>query len=201
MLKSMRLRPLKTLSVVFTILTIILVFPATIILASWNSLPDSKLYSVKRKLEKLALNILPPSTLEMQLRFKLLDRRVIEANSVIIQKGFDNPFKEIVGEAKSAQLAIVELSPDLQSQAALQLIAELYQITSELENILLAVETEISKPTNLATQSELKQAQDLITFIKETQIEIEVIITSLKQPSSPIDTDTNANNDNEVKKD
>lgn len=131
----MRFRPLKTISLSFTAIIIILAFPAFAILASWNSIPDSTLYPVKRGLEKAALALLPNSVLEMGLRYRLIDRRLHEAKTALIRQHSDQAFTNIVAEAKSAQVAIQNLNPEIKSEARGQLIEKLTQTTVQISEI------------------------------------------------------------------
>jgi hypothetical protein len=97
-------------------------------------LPGNPLYPVKRNLEKIALALIPDSFFEMQLRFKLLDRRANEANAAFIQQATGNQaLDEIVAEAKSAQLALTRLNPQTQAQAVNELVNKLNQTNLKLE--------------------------------------------------------------------
>jgi len=132
----MILRFSKIFNYIITAVIIFLAFPATAILASWNSLPGSFMYPIKRNLEKTALALLPDSVLEMQLRFKLLDRRSNEASLAIIQQPSNNkPLEEIVAEAKNAQIIAMKLQPKAKQQTSTQLIKKLNQTSSQLDNL------------------------------------------------------------------
>jgi len=133
----MRFRPLKTLSTTFTVIILILVFPAAAILASWNSIPGSTLYPIKRGLEKTALALLPNSFYESQFRLKLIDRRTTETTASIV-KGPNNSqaLTELLAEARAAQFATTSLKqPQQRSEATQQLIAKLTTTNQTLEQI------------------------------------------------------------------
>jgi len=133
----MRFRPLKTLSTTFTIIILLLVFPAAAILASWNSIPGSTLYPIKRGLEKTALALLPNSFYEAQLRLKLIDRRTAETTASLV-KGPNNTqaLSELLAEARAAQFATTSLKQSQQrSEATQQLITKLTTTNQTLEQI------------------------------------------------------------------
>lgn len=125
----------KTLNSFLSALMVILALPTTAILASWNSIPGSGLYPIKRGLEKIALKLLPASVLEIEFRNKLIDRRFSEANSVLIQQSSTRGLPEIVAEAKSAQIALSKLSPQAKTQATPQLIQQLNSTNQKLETV------------------------------------------------------------------
>jgi len=197
-------RPSKIINSIITAIIIILAFPVTAILASWNSLPGSTLYPVKRNLEKAALTLLPDSVLEMQLRFKLLDRRSNEANLAIIQHPSNNkPLEEIVAEAKNAQIITMKLQSETQQQTSTQLIEKLNQTSSKLDNLKQTVsqnqpQTQISttpSQTSPTTHSQTSPTtpippdtqDDIIDAIDQTQDDLDDIIDDLQdnlnQPS------------------
>ena len=133
----MRFRPLKTLSTSFTVIIIILALPAAAILASWNSIPGSILYPVKRGLEKTALTLLPNSFYEIQLRLKFIDRRTAETTASLVKAPNDTQvLSELLAEAKAAQFATTSLEqPQQRSEATQQLITKLTATNQTLEQI------------------------------------------------------------------
>jgi len=143
----MRFRPLKTLSTSFTAIIIILAFPAAAILASWNSIPGSILYPVKTGLEKAALALLPNSVLEMGLRFKLIDRRLEEAQVALIQQGSGRAFQNIVTEAKAAQIALEDLNPQEKTQTRQLLIEKLTETSGEISQTATTITTSSTTST------------------------------------------------------
>ncbi len=174
----MRLRPVKTISITFTAIIIFLAFPSVAILASWNSIPGSPLYPVKRGLEKIALAVLPNSLLEMNLRFKLLDRRTNEASLTIIQQSSERPLSEILTEAKNAKLALNNLNPHSQKKARTNFIAQLNQTNQKLEQI----KTTVAPPSSPNTNTPPTQQEESIEEeIEETQEELEEIIRELEE--------------------
>jgi len=212
----MILRSTKIFNYIITAVIVLLAFPATAILASWNSLPSSTLYPVKRNLEKTALALLPDSALEMQLRFKLLDRRSHEANIAIIQQPSDDrPLEEIIFEAKDAQTIIMKLPPETKQQTSTQLIQKLNP--SQLDNLKKTVDqsyvqnssfhsqtqTQAQTLTQTQTQSQSQSQtspttpippetqQNLIVSIELTQEQINEIINNLQQQITPPPTQPN----------
>jgi hypothetical protein len=143
----MRFRPFKALSTSFTAIIIILAFPAAAILASWNSIPGSILYPVKTGLEKAALALLPNSVLEMGLRFKLIDRRLEEAQVALIQQGSGRAFQNIVTEAKAAQLALEDLNPQEKTQTRQLLIEKLTETSGEISQTATTIATSSTTST------------------------------------------------------
>lgn len=168
----MRFRPLKTISLSFTAFIIILAFPAFAILASWNSIPNSTLYPVKRGLEKAALALLPNSVLEMGLRYRLIDRRLNEAKTALIRQHSDQAFINIVTEAKSAQVAIQNLNPEIKGESRGQLIEKLTQTTVQISEI--STIAYIPPPTT-------SPPQDSVTPPQKTPF----TIPSVPQPEQP----------------
>lgn len=133
----MRFRPLKTLSTTFTVIILILLLPVAAILASWNSIPGSTLYPVKRGLEKTALALLPNSFYEAQLRLKLIDRRTTETVTSLVKAPNNNQaLIELLAEARAAQFATTSLEqPQQRSEATQQLITKLTATNQTLEQI------------------------------------------------------------------
>jgi len=167
----MRFRPLKTISLSFTTFIIILAFPAFAILASWNSIPNSTLYPVKRGLEKAALALLPNSVLEMGLRYRLIDRRLHEAETALIRQHSDQAFTNIVAEAKSAQVALQNLNPEIKGEARGQLIEKLTLTTVQISEI---------STTAYISPSTISPSQDSVTPQKTPST-----IPSALQPEQP----------------
>ena len=92
----------KIASLSLSLAIILLTFPATAILASWNSQPDSLLYPIKRGLEKTAIALTPESLLKTKLHFAFLDRRATEASVALIQQSSNQQvLDDIVTEAKA----------------------------------------------------------------------------------------------------
>lgn len=190
-------KPIKVISATFTAIIIFLSLPATVILASWNSLPGSPLYPVKRGLEKTALALLPNNFFEVQLRLKLIDRRTQEVASPLIQAANQNQaFSEIVTEAQAAQLAAANLKPEQQVQATAKLITTLNQVNQSLEEIKTTSPTTPSPAAVTPTQSSpspqtqpttttqtATQSTSTSTNVTQTQTAIQAIITELE--SSP----------------
>lgn len=184
-------KPIKVISATFTAIIIFLSLPATVILASWNSLPGSPLYPVKRGLEKTALALLPNNFFEVQLRLKLIDRRTQEVASPLIQAANQNQaFSEIVTEAQAAQLVAANLKPEQQVQATAKLITTLNQVNQSLEEIKTTSPTTIpitpspspqTQPTT--TTQTATQSTSTSTNVTQTQTAIQTIITELE--SSP----------------
>jgi len=126
----------KIISRSFTILVIILAFPATAIMASWNTIPGDFLYPVKRGLEKTALILMPNQSLESELRLKLLDRRTTEvADSITRSPGNTQSLNELVAEAQAAENNTTELEPEQKTQTTAKLITKLTQTSQELESV------------------------------------------------------------------
>jgi hypothetical protein len=205
----MRLKRKKAFNLLFSVFIAILALPTSAILASWNSLPGSTLYPVKRNLEKLALALLPDSFFEMQLRFKLLDRRLNEANVALIQQAAgDEALNQIVAEAKSAQLALANLTPEARQQAIPELINKLDQTNQTLEQVKITIaQAQTSSPTESTPTSSPTTAEspdqtqpsspspspsplpadnDISEPIDDTQEEIEEIIKELESQAESL---------------
>ena len=131
----MKLSRQKIINISFTIIVLFLALPTTAILASWNSLPGSTLYPVKRGLEKTALFLLPNSLLEMDFRLKLLDRRFNEALPTLFDDHSDQNLKAIVEEARMMELAFEDLAPKTQVRAQIKVVSKLKQTSQKLEQV------------------------------------------------------------------
>ena len=125
----------KIASLSLSLAIILLTFPATAILASWNSQPDSLLYPIKRGLEKTAIALTPESLLKTKLHFAFLDRRATEASVALIQQSSNQQvLDDIVTEAKAAQTSTIKLkSPDQKISASLELIKKVNQVSEKLD--------------------------------------------------------------------
>lgn len=175
----MHFRPLKSISTFFTVFIIILSFPATAIMASWNSIPGSILYPAKRGLEKVALALVPNSFFESELRLKLLDRRTTEVvNSIIKSPGNTESLNELIAEAQAAEFVTVELDPKQRAQATTRLIHKLTQTSQQLETV------KNNLPNPPASDLPDDQPKPFQDKIEDTQDEIEEIIEELEEFAS-----------------
>ena len=118
----------------------VLSIPTFLIMVSWNSLPGSGLYPVKRGLEKVALALVTPSMqATAKLRARLIDRRFAEANSLFIQSSQTLGFIEFDDEVLSAKEDILKKAQDENSdervveQEINDLLAKLEKYNLELE--------------------------------------------------------------------
>lgn len=193
----------KTLNFFLSALMVILAFPTTAILASWNSMPGSGLYPVKRGLERIALKLLPASVLEIEFRNKLIDRRFSEANSALIQESSTRGLPEIVAEAKSAQIALTKLSPQEKTQATQKLVRQLNSTSQKLETVKTTVT--VAPSAAPATQVPTTQVPSPLptpptpapanpaSEITQTQEELKIVIDNIENnltPTEPVSEDS-----------
>jgi len=182
-------RPKKTASIIFTGIIIFLALPATAILASWNALPYSFLYPVKRGLEKTALALVPQSFLESELRIKLIDRRTQEATAVLIETPHDTQALDaLLAEAQAAQYNTVQLQSTQKQKASRNLVNSLKKTNQQLETTKQTIidSTTVVYKTEIIYQTTSKE-------IENTQEEIEEIIEKVEQ-----ETITGAEYDNSI---
>jgi len=160
-----------TLRQIINIVTLTLAFlllaPAGLILASWNSLPGDSLYSTKRTLETIALAVLSPSyQTQTSLSTKLISRRLQEADATIDKKSSSEGLDQL-----KAQLALVQgqiqqaPTPEVKQQVTQKLVTTLVQTQAQLET---------KKQTLVA-------ALPTTTIIRETTkiIEVPIYITPI----------------------
>jgi hypothetical protein len=107
---------------------------------TWNTLPGSGLYPVKRGLEKIALALVTPSMeVTAQLRARLIDRRFEEANTLLVQSSQTQGFTEFDSEVESAKTDILKKAQDENSDERIveqeinDLLAKLEKYNLELE--------------------------------------------------------------------
>lgn len=162
-------------------LALLLLAPAGLILASWNSLPGDSLYPAKRTLEKVALALLSPSyQTQTSLQTKLIARRLDEATATIDQKSSSRGLTELKSQLQTAQTQVAQ-APNQEAKAAAtqKLVTALTQTQAQLETkkqILVAV-TPPASPQPLAQAS----PPAIIDDIEDVQEEIDDIITELGQ--------------------
>ena len=180
----------KIINTSFTVIILFLTLPATAILASWNSLPGSTLYPVKRGLEKTALFLLPNSLLEMDFRLKLLDRRFNEAILALFDNHSDQGLKAIVEEARMMELAFEDLAPKTQVQVQIKIVSKLKQTSQKLEQVqqqhLIPVHPPNQPPAAPPPQNPIDETQaDLDDIIKNLEKRVSELELQLNTPSAP----------------
>lgn len=162
-------------------LALLLLAPAGLILASWNSLPGDSLYPAKRTLEKVALALLSPSyQTQTSLQTKLIARRLDEATATIDQKSSSRGLTELKSQLQTAQTQVAQApNQEAKAVATQKLVTALTQTQAQLETkkqILVAV-TPPASPQPLAQAS----PPAIIDDIEDVQEEIDDIITELGQ--------------------
>lgn len=180
----------KIINISFTVIVLFLALPSTAILASWNSLPGSTLYPVKRGLEKTALFLLPNSLLEMDFRLKLLDRRLNEALPTLFDNHSDQNLEAIVEEARMMELAFEDLAPKTQVQAQIKVVSKLKQTSQKLEQAqqqhLIPVHPPNQPPAAPPPQDPIDETQeDLDDIIKNLEKRVSEMELQLNTPSAP----------------
>ncbi len=178
----MPLKPKKVISLTFTALILLLALPASAILASWSSIPGDTLYPIKRSLEKASLSLLPSSFLEMKLRYTFLDQRTTEAIATIQSSTDSRALDDIITEAQAAQLALVNLETDTQSQATEQLIEKLAETNRELETIKQSPSDTQAESVPAQTSTLAYQPQSPIIIYQPTT----TIIYKTTEPETPV---------------
>lgn len=177
----------KFFNILLTVLVLFLIIPTSAILASWNSLPGSSLYPVKRSLEKFSLSLIPNSLWEMNFRFKLIDRRFDEAITSWFDNNSDQGLTAMVEEARNMELAFEDLSPQTQIQIQTKAVTKLKQTSQKLKTVqqqhLIPIhqpETQPSSPAPAPVQNPVDQTQkDLDDIIQN----LENRINELEQQS------------------
>ncbi len=91
-----------TLALSFILLPLILV-----IMISWNALPNSQFYPLKRGLEQITLNFLAVNnSWEIQFHGQLLERRYKEMD-ILINQGSNQGIVEFMNEVKAVKVSIL----------------------------------------------------------------------------------------------
>lgn len=183
----------KIINISFTVIVLFLALPTTAILASWNSLPGSTLYPVKRGLEKTALFLLPNSLLEMDFRLKLLDRRFNEAIPTLFDNHSDQSLKAIVEEARMMELAFEDLAPKTQVRAQIKVVSKLKQTSQKLEQAqqqhLIPVHPPNQPPAAPPPPNPIDETQkdldDIIKNLEKRVSELELQLDAPPAPSAP----------------
>lgn len=180
----------KIINISFTVIVLFLALPTTAILASWNSLPGSILYPVKRGLEKTALFLLPNSLLEMDFRLKLLDRRFNEAIPTLFDNHSDQNLEAIVEEARMMELAFEDLAPKTQVKAQIKVVSKLKQTSQKLEQAqqqhLIPVNHPNQPPAAPPPPNPIDETQeDLDNIIKNLEKRVSELELQLNAPSTP----------------
>lgn len=109
--------------------------PSTFIVASWNSLPDDSLYSVKLAMEKSLLVLVSPSYLAKgTLEMKYTERRFNETKRLLASKQSVEGLPYLNAQVASTK-AVIEQAPDtkVQAQLAKNYIITLTSVSSQLE--------------------------------------------------------------------
>lgn len=109
----------------------ILAIPSLLIVITWSALPDSKLYPVKRGLEKMALKIASADFIaQSALRSKLIDRRYEEASQLLAKSSSSQGLQEFNSEV---QTATNDMLAEGQTARNAQFRQELENLINQLE--------------------------------------------------------------------
>jgi len=114
---------------------IVLFGPTVIIVASWNSLPGDKLYSVKRSLERAMIIAASPSYASTgALQIKYTERRLAETKQLLASRQSVEGLPYLTQQIAETKRMIVN-APNKQTQVALakQYLTTLSTVSSDLE--------------------------------------------------------------------
>jgi hypothetical protein len=179
----------QTINIITLTLAFLLLAPAGLILASWNSLPGDSLYPAKRTLEKIALAVLSPSY-QTQTSFstKLISRRLQEANATIDKKSSSGGLDQLKAQLALAQTQVNQAPTQAAKQQATKtLVTTLVQTKGQLETkkqVLIAVAPiTFASPTGPSPEPRASPppAPNIIEDIEAVQEQIDAIITDLGQ--------------------
>jgi len=172
----------------------ILAIPTVAILISWNALPGNKLYSLKRRLEKIALVIVGIHfETKSSLQSKLIDRRFNET-AILLDRSSGIGLPELTAEIESAKKEITqqakkeikkEENKEIVAEKAVKLIAQLQEYDQKLEEkkqTLSPTHTpSISKPTSALITQPTEPTQDTVKQVDQAQEEIRETVDELEQ--------------------
>lgn len=179
-------------------LALLLLAPAGLILASWNSLPGDSLYPAKRTLEKVALALLSPSyQTQTSLQTKLITRRLDEATTIIDKKSSSAGLEQLKAQLALAQ-AQVQQAPNQEAKAAAtqKLVTTLAKTQAQLETKKEIITQTIVRetvrtvyvtpsPSPAIAPAEAEPPPQIVADIESVQEQIDDIITGLDQPEKP----------------
>lgn len=117
----------KALNTTITVLAILLAFPVSLILVSWNALPGDTAYPTKKWLETMALKMVEGLPLERKLEVEYIKRRSFEADQLLIQKGSALGYTYLSAQAYSAKEKIVETQDQRAKEDLVTILTELNQ--------------------------------------------------------------------------
>lgn len=185
-------------------LALLLLAPAGLILASWNSLPGDSLYPAKRTLEKVALALLSPSyQTQTSLQTKLITRRLDEATTTIDKKSSSAGLEQLKAQLALAQAQVQQApTPEVKQQVTQKLVTTLVQAQQQLETkkeiitqtivretvrtVYITPQPTASVPSPTPTSAATSQPQpQIVADIESVQEQIDDIITELGQPENP----------------
>ena len=178
-------------------LTLLLLAPTVLILASWNSLPGDSLYLAKRTLEKVALAVLSPSyQTQTSLQTKLITRRLDEATATIDQKSSSAGLEQLKAQLALAQTQVTQApNQEAKATATQKLVTTLTQTQAQLETKKQVITQTIVRETvrtvyvtpqpRPEADQPMAETPQIVADIEDVQEQIDAIIIDLGQPENP----------------
>ncbi|MBU0572232.1 hypothetical protein KKH23_01005 [Patescibacteria group bacterium] len=120
--------------------------PSVLILASWNALPGTGLYSVKSSFEDVALALTANTPIATAFSVNFTDRRYSEAVRLLDKEGSTVGYQLLVAEAQQTQSMVLNRK-DVKNGA--QLIRKIGEYQAEIEEKQAEVQSLASTPTTV----------------------------------------------------
>lgn len=145
----------KTLNTVIWAVLFILILPSSLIVASWNSLPGSRLYQFKLGSEQTLVAFVPNDKAKGTLQIAFTQRRFDDAKRLLADNTSGNGLSYLDTQINTTRRAIVETNdPTVRKQLAQQYISALQDVNTQLE-----AQKQMVQASNPNPSPKLKSAQ------------------------------------------
>jgi len=124
----------KTVNTIIWVVLFLLLFPSSLAVASWNSLPGSRLFQVKLVMEQGLVFIVPSAQAKGDLQIAYTSRRLSEAKQLITSGSSVQGLSYLDNQVNVTKQAILATrDPVVKRQLAQKYVASLRDVSSQLE--------------------------------------------------------------------
>lgn len=182
----------KTVNTVVWIILFIFLIPSSLAVASWNSLPGSRLFATKLFMEQALVFVIPSAQAKGNLQIAYTERRFSEANRMLADQSSVQGLSYLDTQVNTTKDAILATSdPVVKRELATKYLATLRSVSTQLEQekqIAVAnapVRTVTRAPTRTVVVTQQTTTRVTQTTTVSQQRVQETTVTTLPSPPPP----------------
>lgn len=124
----------KTVNTVLWVILFLFLLPSSLAVASWNSLPGSRLFTTKLFMEQALVVLIPSASAKGNLQIAYTERRFTEANRMLADQSSVEGLAYLDTQVNTTKNAILTTTdPAVKKQLAQKYIATLETVNAQLE--------------------------------------------------------------------